>query len=191
MNRPDPRDDRGVTLTEVLVCLGIMSVVMVVFTGGIIAMRRTLARTEQISWTQQEVARAFDRVDAVLRFASAVEVGNGGAAITFVLPERATEPECFRLVLGTDRRLRQSAAPLPLDGAAVRSTVLASNVTASNATAFQYPSGGDAARLNIAITATTSDNTTGRRLDQTFELPNQGSDSGGRLDQCKSIMGVS
>jgi prepilin-type N-terminal cleavage/methylation domain-containing protein len=69
MSRRD-RDDDGFSLVEVLVSLGVMSVVMVVFTTAILQVYRTSAKTESISIVQGQLQTAFQRFDRELRYAS-------------------------------------------------------------------------------------------------------------------------
>ena len=64
------QDDAGFTLTEVMVTLAVMSVVMVVFTGGILQVYRTSAKAESISVVQTQLQTAFQRFDRQLRYAS-------------------------------------------------------------------------------------------------------------------------
>ena len=64
------RDDAGFTLTEVMVTMGVMSVVMVVFTAAILQAYRTSAKSESISVTQSSLQIAFQRFDRELRYAS-------------------------------------------------------------------------------------------------------------------------
>jgi prepilin-type N-terminal cleavage/methylation domain-containing protein len=68
------RDDDGVTLIEVMVSMGVMSVVMVVFTGAILQAFRTTAKTETISYAQSQLQIAFQRVDKEVRYASWIAV---------------------------------------------------------------------------------------------------------------------
>lgn len=64
------RDDSGFSLVETLSSLAVMSVVMVVFTGGILQVYRTSAKTEAISVIQSTLQSAFQRFDRELRYAS-------------------------------------------------------------------------------------------------------------------------
>lgn len=68
------RGDDGVTLIEVMVSMGVMSVVMVVFTGAILQVFQTTAKTETISYAQSRLQIAFQRVDKEVRYASWIAV---------------------------------------------------------------------------------------------------------------------
>lgn len=65
-------DDRGVTLLEVMVGMAVMTVFLGVFTGAIITMFRTSRRTEAVTTSSGDVITAFQRLDASVRYASAV-----------------------------------------------------------------------------------------------------------------------
>jgi prepilin-type N-terminal cleavage/methylation domain-containing protein len=67
---PCPTDDDGVTLAEVLVGLGVLSVVMSIATGGILQVFRAIARADAESITQSQVQLAFATLDKEVRYAS-------------------------------------------------------------------------------------------------------------------------
>jgi prepilin-type N-terminal cleavage/methylation domain-containing protein len=64
------RGDAGFSLIEVMVTMGLMSVVMVVFTAAILQSYRTSAKAESISIIQSQLRIAFQRFDRELRYAS-------------------------------------------------------------------------------------------------------------------------
>jgi prepilin-type N-terminal cleavage/methylation domain-containing protein len=64
------RDDAGFSMVEILVTMGVMSVVMVVFTAAILQAYRTSAKAESISIVQSQLQTAFQRFDRQLRYAS-------------------------------------------------------------------------------------------------------------------------
>jgi hypothetical protein len=64
------RDDAGFSVAEVMSSLGVMSVVLVVFTAAILQTYRTSAKTESITIIQSQLQTAFQRFDRELRFAS-------------------------------------------------------------------------------------------------------------------------
>jgi prepilin-type N-terminal cleavage/methylation domain-containing protein len=66
---PEP-DDAGFSLAEVLVTLGVMGVVMAIFTGGILNIYRTSTATEALSTAQTQLQLAFQRFDRELRYAT-------------------------------------------------------------------------------------------------------------------------
>lgn len=63
-------DDAGTTLMEVMVTMGIMSVVMAVFTGAILQMYQATVRTETSAAAAAEIRQAFQQLDKELRYAS-------------------------------------------------------------------------------------------------------------------------
>jgi prepilin-type N-terminal cleavage/methylation domain-containing protein len=98
--RPE-RDDAGFTLTEVMVTLGVMSVVMVIFTGAIIQVFRTSTKAESISFIQTQLQTAFQRFDRQIRYASWIaEPGQVGTA-WYVEWAGYDGSECYQLRLET------------------------------------------------------------------------------------------
>jgi type II secretory pathway pseudopilin PulG len=78
---PPRPDDAGASLVELLVTMGVMSVVMMIFSGSILQVYRSATRTETQSDTQNELSRAFQRFDRELRYASWIaEPGTVGPA---------------------------------------------------------------------------------------------------------------
>ncbi|MEV4639239.1 hypothetical protein AB0J80_17980 [Actinoplanes sp. NPDC049548] len=69
MTRHDRRDD-GTSLMELLVVMGLMSVVMMMVTGAIIQVYRTVQTTDTLTAAQQQLSVAFQRFDRQLRYAT-------------------------------------------------------------------------------------------------------------------------
>jgi prepilin-type N-terminal cleavage/methylation domain-containing protein len=75
VRRPRPRPptgDDGFSLTELLVAMGIASVVGIVFTTGILQIYRTASSAEGDSVTQQQLGQALIRLDLSLRYAYSI-----------------------------------------------------------------------------------------------------------------------
>ena len=75
MRRPrwwPPAGDGGFSLTELLVAMGITSVVGIVFTTGIMQIYRTASSAEGDSITQQQLGQALVRLDLSLRYAYSI-----------------------------------------------------------------------------------------------------------------------
>ncbi|SNY66511.1 PulJ/GspJ family protein [Paractinoplanes atraurantiacus] len=91
MSAPPEEKDGGYSLLELIVAMGIMSVVLVVVFGGIMQVYSAVNRTEGTSFARDQVAAAFRRLDTQLRYASwlsskaAVPVG-GRYYLEFALP---------------------------------------------------------------------------------------------------------
>ena len=95
------RDDDGFSLAEVLVTLGLMSVVMMIFTGAILQVYRTNQATETLTEAQGQLATAFQRFDRELRYASWISpVGQVGTR-HFVEFAGADPTQCRQLRLET------------------------------------------------------------------------------------------
>lgn len=93
-------NDAGTSLAELLVTMGIMSVVMMLFTGGILQVYRTVAATDTRSDAQNELSRAFQRFDRELRYASWVNLESPGATGPWYVEFAGADPtDCFQLRL--------------------------------------------------------------------------------------------
>ena len=80
-SRPPDRDDAGFSLVETMVTLGVMSIMMAIFTGAILQVYRTSTATESLSQAQSQLRLAFQRFDRELRYASWIaEPGKFGTA---------------------------------------------------------------------------------------------------------------
>ena len=69
---PPPREDAGFTLIELIVAMFLFSLLLGIFMSGIVLMTRDTVRVQNISNTEDQARRAFDRFDRQLRYASAV-----------------------------------------------------------------------------------------------------------------------
>ncbi|MEV6598192.1 hypothetical protein AB0M36_15120 [Actinoplanes sp. NPDC051346] len=102
------RDDEGSSLTEIMVTMGIMSAVMVVFTGAILQVYRTVQATDTLTDAQAQLSVAFQRFDRHLRYASWINkpgVRHEGSADTWYVEFAGVKGEkCrqLRLELGPD-----------------------------------------------------------------------------------------
>jgi prepilin-type N-terminal cleavage/methylation domain-containing protein len=99
-NAPD-RGDAGFSLIEVMVTMGLMSVVMVVFTAAILQSYRASAKAESISIIQSQLRIAFQRFDRELRYASWIaQPGQVGTA-WYVEWAGYDGSQCYQLRLET------------------------------------------------------------------------------------------
>lgn len=69
MNRDDGNDD-GYTLLEVVVVMGIMSIVLAAVLGALIPVYSTVNRAEGFAFARDQVAASFRRLDTELRYAN-------------------------------------------------------------------------------------------------------------------------
>jgi prepilin-type N-terminal cleavage/methylation domain-containing protein len=67
--RPAPRRDQGFTLIEVLVSMGIMSIIMAVVIGAITQIYSATTRVDTTSADRDQLTTAFRRLDKELRYA--------------------------------------------------------------------------------------------------------------------------
>jgi prepilin-type N-terminal cleavage/methylation domain-containing protein len=72
MTTTDVRDDRGVTLVEVLVSMSVFSVLLAIFTTGVLSMFRSADKNMDIAQTVSQANIAFSQLDKQIRYASAI-----------------------------------------------------------------------------------------------------------------------
>ncbi|GAA3440882.1 PulJ/GspJ family protein [Planomonospora venezuelensis] len=62
--------DAGISLIEILVTIGVMGVVMTMFTTGVLQVYRTVNTVESLSTAQSQLHVAYQRLDREIRYAS-------------------------------------------------------------------------------------------------------------------------
>lgn len=111
------RRDDGVTLAELAVTTGIMSVVMAVFTTGVVQLFQAGNNNELVAMTQAQLNTAFLRLDRNVRYAAGISRQHTNAAGNKVVEYLNTEvasgqPECAQLELnGATQVLRRQVWP--------------------------------------------------------------------------------
>jgi Tfp pilus assembly protein PilV len=100
--------DAGITLVEVVVSMTILSVVMAMFTGGVLQMYRAANRTEAAATSQSQINIAFLRLDKEIRYAAGISTPGSVASDPYVefLTTYTGTPVC------TELRLRVAARQL-------------------------------------------------------------------------------
>ncbi|WP_250008362.1 type II secretion system protein J [Actinoplanes sp. M2I2] len=93
---PVGRDDRGVTLIELLVGMGLMSVVLVIVLSGLVQVYSTVNRADTLSVAREQLTTSFRRLDKELRYANWVSVP--GQVGTGWYLEYANSAGCRQLV---------------------------------------------------------------------------------------------
>ncbi len=154
------RNDGGMTLIELLVAMGLFTILIGVFMSGVAAMTSVTVRIQAAADSSDEVRRAYQRLDKQLRYADAVNrpgVVAGKQYIEFrsPAPDAASSPVC------TQYRLNGSADTLEYrtwdDAAGATATswaVVASNVMNNPATepAFTFlPTDGDHNKQRVTV----------------------------------------
>jgi type II secretory pathway pseudopilin PulG len=193
--------DAGFTLAEVLVTFTVMSAVGAVFTGGIVHMARLNVATAAVGEAQAQVGRAFQRLDADLRYAADMRTAAlpsiPAADPSLVYVVSTPEPRCHALSLVGDRLQRSQWAP----GTMARPVEVLAAGLSRTATAPPFtvaggsPSTGEGEEGGIGttkvavvtLTATASGaSTSGRReLKESFPAPNTvRGPVGVSLDEC-------
>lgn len=86
--RPDERDERGLTLVELLVAMGVFSVIMAVVTAGVVSALRTVRAADVASERQAEQQNAIVWISRLLRYAD--NPSEGYQSVPWVLAGKAT-----------------------------------------------------------------------------------------------------
>lgn len=150
------RTDQGITLIEVVVSMAIMTVLMSIFTTGVIQMYRVANRTEALNVTQAQVVTAFNRMDKEIRYATAIstpaQIGDA-FYVEYTSTNSSGATECTRLSVDTGDRLMRMVKWQGSYPTTPVWTVLATNVTASQAP-FVLVAGLSFQRLQVRIEAT-------------------------------------
>lgn len=92
-------DDAGSSLAEVMVTMGIMGIMMVIFTGAILQIYRMSTATESLTTAQSQLWLAFQRFDRELRYASWIAKPGQVGTAWYVEFAGSTSTECFQLRL--------------------------------------------------------------------------------------------
>jgi prepilin-type N-terminal cleavage/methylation domain-containing protein len=99
MMRRQRSGDDGFSLAEVLVTMGVMSVLMLLFTSGILQVYKTTSATEKINEAQSELARGFQTFDRQLRYASWIATPGTVGQATYVEFAGPEGTDCYQLRL--------------------------------------------------------------------------------------------
>jgi prepilin-type N-terminal cleavage/methylation domain-containing protein len=91
------RDDAGFSLTEVVVAMGILSVVMVTVLGATMQIYSAVNRTENTSFAREQLGNAFRRLDKELRYATWVSTPGQVGGRWYL--EYATTAGCHQLMM--------------------------------------------------------------------------------------------
>jgi type II secretory pathway component PulJ len=109
-------DERGVTLAEMAVTTGILSMVMAIFTTGVVQLFRAGDKNERIAQTQAQLNNAFLRLDRELRYSAGFGPVHTDGTNTFVeyvnTGTASGTPECAQLELyAATKTLRRQVWP--------------------------------------------------------------------------------
>ncbi|GGK08262.1 hypothetical protein GCM10010123_42760 [Pilimelia anulata] len=181
------RGDAGVTLLEVLVASGIMLVVMVTVTTGIIQVSRASRVVETAADAQDSTRRAFARLDGEVRYVADIDepVQRAGAYTVTMLLTNSAERRCLQVRLSGDRFERRTW-PLGVPGGTWGLLVRGVGAPASGVPFQRYAA--DAAyqyqRLRVRLRAATSDSAPVRTTDATFAALNSATPATDRATSC-------
>ena len=168
-------DDRGTTLMELLVGMALMAAFMVMFTGAIVLMSRSVNKVEAVAASSDEVNAAFLQLDRTIRYAAAISAVSPPAAggdwhVEFDTTTTGTEV-CTQLRVHAGQLQRRSWSVSGTGYSALSPwTALASNITNGSAAAsssdqpFSVPPAAAAAsssfqRLTVTLVASSDSST--------------------------------
>lgn len=80
MRRDEAPGDEGLTLIELLVAMGIFTVVLAVFMSGVVAMTSSTVRAQDVTDSGDSLRRAFQTLDKQIRYASSINSAGTGAS---------------------------------------------------------------------------------------------------------------
>ncbi len=90
------------TLVELIVAMGIFTVVIAVFMSGVVVMTKDTARAQSVADAGDEVRRVFQRLDKEVRYASAINMPGTGTSGAYYVEylmtavEAGTQPTCIQ-----------------------------------------------------------------------------------------------
>lgn len=155
-------DDRGFTMTEIVVTMSVMSVVMAIFTAGVVQMYNTSNKTESLAVSQAQSNTAFLRLDKQIRYASGISTPgtSGGAPYVEYLLAGSGTATCYELRL-LDSKLQQRVWTQGGTIANSPWTVLSSGVSSSQPFTYLSPDATfNFQRLRLQLTTTYGGNQT-------------------------------
>jgi prepilin-type N-terminal cleavage/methylation domain-containing protein len=169
-------DDAGFSIAELLVTMAVLSVVMAMFTAGIMQMFNVTDKGESLAVSQAQNTNAFLRLDKQIRYANGISspgVAGGDPYVEYLISGTGT-PTCYELrVTGATLQQRvwvQGAAPTSATW-----IVLASGVANSTPFTFIAPNASfNFQRLQLKLTAVSGLGTrlTAANTDVTFTALN-------------------
>lgn len=121
MTRPaarELRDDSGVTMVELLVSMGIFTMVLVVALAATVTMSNQAVTTQVVGDTSSQLRTVYQRLDKEVRYAEAINppaVSNGDIYVEYLVPSTATKGDelCvqWRYVTGSKQLQRRTWTP--------------------------------------------------------------------------------
>ncbi len=149
-------------MTEIVVTMSVMSVVMAIFTAGVVQMYNTSNKTESLAVSQAQSNTAFLRLDKQIRYASGISAPGpaGGAAYVEYLLASSGAATCYELRL-KDSKLQQR---IWTQGGTIADspwTVLSNGVSSSQPFTYLAPDATfNFQRLRLRLTTTYGGNQT-------------------------------
>lgn len=118
------RNDSGFTLTELIVSMGIFTMVLVVFMGAVSTMSGSAVRSQVVSDTTSQMRTVFERLDREVRYASDINpvgVSAGNHYVEYLVPASTGtgQPQCVQWRVVTDENELQRRTWAPGDSSTV------------------------------------------------------------------------
>jgi prepilin-type N-terminal cleavage/methylation domain-containing protein len=199
----DRNDDRGTTLTELLVGMTLMAIFMTIFTTAVYQMSRTVNKVESATTSAGQANQAFLKLDKLVRYASAIATAgrSTGGSWYVELDNTANGPEtCTQLRIDSStQQLQQRTWTITnsVVSAASNWSMIADGVTNGSVASgaanqpFTVPSSAAAAsspfqQLTVTLLVTSNTGTTSTtRTNLTFTALNSVSSAATNSSTCQ------
>jgi type II secretory pathway pseudopilin PulG len=109
--RPEDRDG-GMSLVELIVAMGIFTVVVSVFMAGIVVMTKSTARAQAVGDAGDSARKVFQKLDKEVRYAAAINGAGPGSAGTYYVEYLTTAVDAGLKPLCTQWRYVASSRQL-------------------------------------------------------------------------------
>lgn len=167
-------------MIEILVSMVIMSIVLSIFTAGVLQIYRTINKTESLSTAQSQIKSVFQRLDREVRYASAISdpLTTGTTQYVEYLMAGSGASTCVQLQLNTSTgKLRRRQWTKGASASTGTWAVLVTSVGAGTPKSFVFTAAGatfnyQRLQVNLLITAGSGSNATVRETRVTFTALN-------------------
>lgn len=143
------RDEReaGMTVTELIVAMGIFTVIVAVFMAGVVVMTRNTARAQAVADAGAAALKVFQRLDKEVRYSSGINAAGPGSTTGTVYVEylvtaveAGTTPKCTQWrYSATSRKLELRTWPNVTGASPTAWRTMATNVRNDLSVASQTP----------------------------------------------------
>jgi hypothetical protein len=116
------RDDRGMSLADLMVGMALMGIFMTMFTGAVVLMTSSTNKVDASVSAADQMSQSYQHLDKLIRYASAISVpgvatGSGDWYVELSVPETDGKATCYQLRVDTaTQQLQQRSWSVPLSG---------------------------------------------------------------------------